>query len=185
MSPRGMVRREPSRAMGSALVLLVLGLSGCGATESSAVAPPMGTVRSVETQAGEPVEFRLRTTTGELVHSRQWRGRRVLLFFFATFDVLSQAALEVLASFVAAQNGTLVIGVAVEPDARELVGPWTAAADPPFVTGWTPEEAPTEGLRGLEPVDAVPTFVALESDGRAVGRVEGFVNRRQLEGLWR
>jgi hypothetical protein len=129
------------------------------------------------------IELEILTPEGVPIALSDLRGRPVLLYLFATFDGVSQAALEPLGELVRAHPDVYVIGIAIQPDAEILVDAWNHALEPPFVTGYDPRDTVREGTSDLGEIDSVPTFVALDADGREIGRHSGFASHRHLEAL--
>ena len=72
-----------------------------------------------------------------------------LLYFFATFDVASQANLTPLDAFTRAHPEVRVIAVAVQRDARMLLDAWVNALRPSFETTFDPDNAISEGTTAL------------------------------------
>ena len=131
----------------------------------------------------EPLELALRTTTGEFVDVGDLRGRPTLLFLFATFDGVSQAALRPLARFVRAHPDVHVLGIAAQPNAAPLLEAYQLALSPAFTLAYDPEERITEGTSNLGDVDTVPTYIMLDADGMEVARHTGFAGENKLERL--
>ena len=156
------------------VTIAVLG-AACGGTRPETEPP--------EDVSTSPLRFELQTAEGVHVALEDLTGRRVLLFCFATFDGMSQANLEPVYQLVRGHPEVYVIGVAIGPDAGELLGPWTAAADPLFVTTFSGDGALARGTPEFAAVESVPTFIALDEEGRELGRIEGFATRRDLQNL--
>ncbi|MEM9187876.1 MAG: TlpA disulfide reductase family protein [Myxococcota bacterium] len=132
-----------------------------------------------------PVELGLQTPEGTDLDLQELRGRRVLLFLFATFDGESQAVLNSLERFVERHPEIYVIGIAVQPNPEQLLDAWNTALDPPFVTTFEPRATIQEGVSDLGEIDAVPTLVLLDGDGRIENRKVGFANFQEIEALLR
>ncbi|MFW6050186.1 MAG: TlpA family protein disulfide reductase [Myxococcota bacterium] len=130
---------------------------------------------------GEPVELTLRASDGSLLFVGDLKGQPVLMFLFATFDGVCQAALRPLGRFARAHSDVHVVGVAVQPDPEQLVEAYVHALSPPFVVAHDPEERVGAGETALGPVEGVPTYVMLDALGRLVARHEGYASQRQLE----
>ena len=77
------------------------------------------------------------------------RGRPILLYFFATFDLPSQANLNMLNAFAADHPEIRVLGVAVQPDARALLGAWVNALSPQFPVAYDSDHAIADGGTAL------------------------------------
>ncbi|MCA9603773.1 MAG: hypothetical protein R3A78_09885 [Polyangiales bacterium] len=153
-------------------------LTACGGTSG------VGAVGSSHASHGrEPVELELRTPDNVLVNVGDFRGQTMLLFLFATFDGVSQAALHPLARFTRHHPEVYVLGIAVQPTPKELLDAWKAALDPPFVVTYSPEDRLTSGTSELGAVGAIPTFIVLDAKGYEVTRESGMVSEARLEAL--
>jgi hypothetical protein len=157
--------------------LLALALA-CGTT-----APSSAIGESLRAPDPRAVELALRRPSGEWLHVGDLRGRPVLLFVFATYDGVSQAALQPLARFVRHHRDVHVIGIAAQPDAAQLLDPYERALTPPFVLTYDPEDTVATGTSALGGLDAVPTFVMLDAFGHEVERHVGFPGTRTLDRL--
>jgi peroxiredoxin len=135
-------------------------------------------------RAPEPLELTLRTTGGDLLDVASLRGKPVVLFFFATFDTLSQAATRPLARFARQHADDVhVVAVAVQPDARTLAAAWAAALNIPFDVTYEPEPRVLAGRSEIGALAGVPTFVVLDRAGLIVARHSGFASENKLERL--
>jgi len=112
-------------------IFLALGV-GC-AHQSSGVQET-----SPESVGGARLDLGLRLSDGRWLELADLRGTPVLLFVFATFDAGSQASLTSLRPFVPQHPEVVVVGVAAQPRAAQLVEAWAYALDPPFVVGANP-----------------------------------------------
>jgi hypothetical protein len=128
------------------------------------------------------VELTLATPTGELLFVGEMRGRPVLLYFFATFDVASQANLTPLDAFTLAHPEVRVVAVAIQRDARMLLDAWVNALRPSFETTFDPDNAISEGTTALGQL-GVPTFVLLDEDGVPRAAEAGILPRSTLEAM--
>ncbi|MCB9604423.1 MAG: TlpA family protein disulfide reductase [Sandaracinus sp.] len=156
-------------------LLLVLGACGGGSSSSAAIGESRG--RPDE----RPIELALRRPTGEWIHVGDLRGRPVLLFVFATFDGVSQAALQPITRFLRHHRDVHVLGIAAQPDAPQLLDPYENALRPPFFLTYDPEGNVALGTSVLGSIDAIPTFLMLDARGFEVERHVGFPGTRTLE----
>ena len=129
------------------------------------------------------IELALRTPAGDWIHLGDLRGRPLLLFVFATFDGMSQAALRPLTRFARHHQDIHIVGVAAQPDAPQLLDPYERALSPPFPLTYDPERNVQEGTSALGAIEAVPTFIMFDARGIEVGRHVGFPNTDTLERL--
>ena len=172
-----MFARRAAAALSFATVVLGVSLgSACGA------APPASGVGNSHVEPGaRPVELALVTEAGALVDVGDFRGQTVLLFIFATYDGVSQAALTPVSRFVRHHPEVYVLGVAAQPNPRALLDAWKAALNPPFAVAYSPEDRVTTGTSDLGALGAIPTFVVLNAQGFEVARHTGMVSEDRLE----
>jgi hypothetical protein len=135
-------------------------------------------------RAQEPVELALRAPDGRFVDVGDLRGRPTLLWVFATFDGVCQAAIRPLSRFARAHPEVHVVGVAAQPNAQLLLDAYQSALQPPFVLTYDADERVTEGTSDLGDVDTVPTYVMLDAEGMEVARHTGFAGENRLERLF-
>lgn len=149
-------------------------MSGCGSSPA-----PVGTSRPEANPRA--LEMAFRTPLGEWIHVGDLRGQPVLIFAFATFDGVSQAALRPLSRFVRRFGDVAVLGVAAQPDARQLLDPYERALRPPFPLVYDPERNVHQGTSPLGAIQSVPTFIMYDAYGMEVSRHVGFPNTHTLE----
>ncbi len=159
----------------SAVVLCLLGAFGCGASSSS---------HREGRSRNPPIELALRKASGEWIHLGDLQGKPLLLYFFATYDASSQAALRPTSRFAQRHPDVHVVGVAVQPNARELLLPYEAALRPLFPLTYDPEDRVRHGESSVGHVDSVPMYMMFDASGRKVGNLHGFPNQRALESLY-
>lgn len=152
-----------------------LAVTGCGGASTERVGVTDQDPRP------QPVELELRTPEGVPLHVGDLRGEPVLLYFFATFDGMSQAALRPLSRFVRHHPEVHVVGIALQPDAEALLDAWAHALDPPFVVAYDPRGRVSEGTSDLGVVDQIPTFVLLDPEGYEIDRHVGFASQNKLD----
>jgi len=127
------------------------------------------------------LELGLRLSDGRWLELGDLRGNPVLLFVFATFDMVSQASLKALRPFIQEHPEVLVIGVASEPRATQLVEAWAYALDPPFVVGADPYGSVENGRSALGKIERVPTYILYDSQGYELERATGYQSASQLD----
>ncbi len=186
--------RPPLLPASSLWILIVAGLAGaCGGAPApqEPAGTPIGMSGGEAEAAGAPrvaavagsVELALRRADGTFIDVGELRGRRVLLVVMATFDGTSQMLLRPLADVIAAHPELAVIGVAAEPSARLLVGPYEQALSPPFPVAYDPEDRVRVGESPLGHIETIPTLVLLGEDGVERARAVGFQRVEQIEEL--
>lgn len=142
------------------LALLTAFGGGCGGPTSNA---DYGEAHVEPTRA--PFDVPLLDANNEPVELSEMRGQFVLLFLFATFDLPSQAALEPLREVAGQHPEMKVIGVALQPNPRDLLQIFATALELDFPLTYDPENRLLQGLTDLGRVDSVPTYVLLDRDG--------------------
>jgi hypothetical protein len=171
--------RRPSTCCLTLLSLVLAVVLGCSGASTS---PETTTPKS---QSIARLELGIRLTDGRWLELGDLRGTPVLLFVFATFDAVSQASLKVLRPFVPQHPDLVVIGIAAQPRASQLVDAWAYALDPPFVVGADPTGRVENGESRLGKIEAVPTFILYGADGYEVDRKSGLLSEGELAKLVR
>jgi len=166
----------PKRGFCMLSILLALGL-GC-ARDSSGVQET-----TPEAAKGARLDLGLRLSDGRWLELADLRGTPVLLFVFATFDAVSQASLMSLRPFVRQHPEVVVIGVAAQPRAMQLVEAWAYALDPPFVVGADPYGSVENGESTLGKIETVPTYILYGANGYEMDRTTGLVTEGDLARL--
>jgi hypothetical protein len=163
-----------------ALSLFAL-LHGCGAplVNANGATEAEGLTEAALPEA--PIELSVHVPFAGFIEIGELRGRAGLLFFFSTFDNVSQAMLTPLALVVKAHPESFFVGIAVQPDARLLVDAWAHALEPPFPVGWEPKDTVTTERSPVGIIDTVPTIVSVDVFGRPVERVQGLLQARELD----
>ncbi|MBW1904255.1 MAG: TlpA family protein disulfide reductase [Deltaproteobacteria bacterium] len=167
--------------MSSILLALMVGsvlVLGCARDSSSA----QRTTPDAATGARR-LDLGLRSSDGRWIELADLRGTPVLLFVFATFDAVSQAALTSLRPFVPQHPEVIVIGIAAQPRALQLVEAWAYALDPPFVVGADPYGRVENGESMLGKIETVPTFILYDAEGYEIDRTTGLVTEGDLAQL--
>ncbi|MBW2510165.1 MAG: TlpA family protein disulfide reductase [Deltaproteobacteria bacterium] len=140
-----------------------------------------------ETTAASPgavrLDLGLRLSDGRWLELADLRGTPVMLFVFATFDAVSQASLKSLRPFVPQHPEVLVVGVAAQPRALQLVEAWAYALDPPFVVGADPYGRVENGESMLGKIEAVPTYILYDARGYEISRTTGLLSEGDLAKL--
>jgi hypothetical protein len=157
--------------VGSVLVL------GCARDSSSAQRT------TPDAATGARLDLGLRSSDGRWIELADLRGTPVLLFVFATFDAVSQASLTSLRPFVPQHPEVIVIGIAAQPRALQLVEAWAYALDPPFVVGADPYGRVENGESMLGKIETVPTFILYDAEGYEIDRTTGLVTEGDLAQL--
>ncbi|UCH29490.1 MAG: TlpA family protein disulfide reductase, partial [Myxococcales bacterium] len=170
--------RSNLRTRGLCLISMVLVVS-LGCARGSSGAEDTTPAR----QSAKRLELGLRLSDGRWLELGDLRGNPVLLFVFATFDAASQASLKPLRPFVQQHPEVLVIGVAAQPRASQLVEAWAFALDPPFVVGADPYGKVENGQTVLGHIEQVPTYILYDAQGYEIDRATGLLSEGDLAKL--
>lgn len=160
--------------MTTLLLVVCLGCAG-GSTATQETTP--------ERMSSARLDLGIRLTDGRWIELADLRGTPVLLFVFATFDAVSQAALKSFRPFVPQHPEVVVVGVAAQPRASQLVEAWAYALDPPFVVGADPYGSVEEGESMLGKIETVPTFILFDAEGYEIARDSGLLSEGELARL--
>lgn len=161
------------------LASAVAGAPACGGGSS---VNGSRTTASAE-ERGPRLELGVRLADGRWLELGDLRGKPVLLFVFATFDMVSQAAIKPFRPFVQQNPDVVVVGVASEPRATQLVEAWSYALDPPFVVGADPYGNIENGRTVLGRIETVPTYILYDASGYEVDRVTGYQGEGDLNAM--
>lgn len=168
-------------------------LLGCGAHAGTAGSPAARTAgeggaevasvgsREASDASAASVRLALVSFEGDAFDVADYRGQRTLVFIFATFDGVSQAALRPLARFLDQHPGLKSLGIAVQPDAEALLPSYVSALNPPFFAAYDPSESVVHGRSAFGPVAHVPTYILLSEAGVELVRTEGLLKPSELE----
>lgn len=159
------------------VTIFVLIAAGCARETGSA----QKTTRA--SQSAPRLDLSLRLTDGRWVELAELRGTPVLVFVFATFDAVSQASLKSLRPFVPQHPELVVIGVAAQPRAGQLIEAWDYALDPPFVLGSNPYGLVENGESALGKIETVPTYILYDDNGYEIARTTGLLSEADLARL--
>lgn len=137
---------------------------------------------AVPSKAGQVMDFDLPTVDGGRLRLSDFRGRVVILDFFASWCRPCKAAMKKLGKLAKAQGkaGVSVIGFSVDKGGVQKVKPFVAklGIDFPIVMGNMPEARRlAKGFGGL---DVIPTSLVIDPQGRVVKRLVGLVSRETL-----
>jgi peroxiredoxin len=174
------LRTRSRRRWRSLALLLALAWPGCSAQEPGD-APGAGSAAAAET-AGDPApDFTLPDLEGATIRLSDYRGKTVIVDFWATWCppcVFQVPELNKLRAAHRAQDDLEVIGVAVDVEGAEVVAPWVAEQGVEYTIVLGDEElAQAFGALGF------PTLVVVTPDGRLDSMHVGLVEYETLESL--
>lgn len=161
-------------------VTLLCLLAGCGASkppETLDLPPPT----NVEDFPSAPIELSIHVPGRGFFEVGEMRGRAGLIFVFSTFDTASQAMLTPLSLISEAHPECFFVGVAYQPDARQLVEVWAQALEPPFPVGWDPQDVLASARSPVGRIGGVPMVITVDPQGRVVEKVEGVLQPKELD----
>jgi hypothetical protein len=164
------------------LVVSVL-VSGCGAAATAAQSSPPAPIVDAQLVEGHELELALTGVDGQTIQLADQRGGLVLLLLFATYDAPSLAAQRVVSTFAREHPDTVVLGVALEPNARTFARAFADVVSPEFWVTYDPSEDIVGGRTALGDVAVVPSVVMVDAYGRISGRFEGVPTARMLSEL--
>ncbi|MCC7535770.1 MAG: hypothetical protein IT379_06135 [Deltaproteobacteria bacterium] len=156
------------------LVACALLLAACG-----------GAARETSSVVGRsdrlPVEWTVFDGEGVPVRLERMRGRVLLVWVFATYDAASIAMVDPLNRLVERRGDQVgVIGVAAQPNARQLLPLFGEAMRLRFQVTWDPEGHVLGDASPLGPIDLVPTLVVLDRRGYRLGAHPGPASDQEL-----
>jgi hypothetical protein len=167
----------------SILLVFVFFVLGCGLLSSCARDSSAARQTTREPATGTRLDLGLRLSDGRWLELADLRGTPVLLFVFATFDAVSQASLKSLRPFVPQHPEVIIIGIAAQPRALQLVEAWAYALDPPFVVGADPYGRVEIGESMLGKIETVPTYILYDANGYEIDRTSGLLTEGDLARL--
>ena len=157
-------------------IFLALGVSCAHASGGAEQTTP-------DSASGVRLDLGLRLSDGRWLELADLRGTPVLLFVFATFDTVSQASLTSLRPFVPQHPEVVVVGIAAQPRAAQLVEAWAYALDPPFLVGANPYGYVENGESTLGKIEIVPTYILYDVSGYEIDRTTGLLSEADLARL--
>jgi hypothetical protein len=172
----------PKHAPCGISILLAIAL-GCTMVSGCARDAAGGRATTPQAAKGERLDLGLRLSDGRWLELADLRGTPLLLFVFATFDAVSQASLKSLRPFVPQHPEVIVIGIAAQPRATQLVEAWEYALDPPFVVGANPYGHVENGESTLGKIETVPTYILYDANGYEIDRTTGLLTEGDLAQL--
>ncbi|MEZ4288875.1 MAG: hypothetical protein R3A47_12240 [Polyangiales bacterium] len=177
--PRNRARVRRNRFASWFGVVFVFIFSGCAQPN---IAPETPDVLPTAT-AGDRISLGLRTADGVWTEVGAFTDQPTLIFAFATFDAVSQAAAQPLV-FVTQRHPELnVIAIAAQPYSSGIVEAWKAALQPPFIVAYDPTHSVEEGRSALGRIESVPMYFLLNNQARLLAVRVGFQSEEELETL--
>ncbi|UJR81363.1 TlpA family protein disulfide reductase [Sandaracinus amylolyticus] len=160
---------------GSALFTLLVACGGASASSSTTIGS------SHAPRPEDAIDLSLRTHDGRALELSDQQGSPVLLFLFATYDGASLAAARGVARFTREALDTVVIAVALQPDAETFTAAYVESQSPPYTVAYEPAGRILLGTTDLGAIDSIPTLVMIDAHGREVARHTGYVSERVIE----
>jgi peroxiredoxin len=178
----GPARTGPGRTRPASFLAIACLVAACGGSKAASGQPIGATGDTPEPSA---VRLNLETPDGETIEIEALRGKRVLLFFFTTYDIASQVEMERLVSFASRHPEIEVVGVALQPNAATLLALYRDYLEIPFPVTHDPSGRLQEGLSDLGLIGTVPSYVLLDEAGRVIGRHAGATTAEVIGSLIR
>ncbi len=183
--------RRPVRAL-AALVLTALALAGCGsstetAQDTTGAGYQAGDGSWTTWEEGErtgPVELTGTTYEDEEVALADWRGDVVVLNFWYAACPPCRAEAPDLAAIQAdyADDGVRLLGVNPRDDAATALA-FERSFEVPYPSIHDEAARGVAALQGVVPLQAMPTTVVLDAEGRVAGRVLGQIDPAVVRGM--
>jgi len=176
----------------AALAVAVLALAGCGsaaetAQDTTGAGYQAGDGSWTTWEDGErtePVELVGTTFAGEDVDLADWRGDVVVLNFWYAACPPCRAEAPDLAAIQAdyADDGVRLLGVNPRDDAGTAQA-FERSFDVPYPSLHDDTARGVAALQGVVPLQAMPTTVVLDTEGRVAGRVLGQIDPGVVRGM--
>jgi thiol-disulfide isomerase/thioredoxin len=171
--PGGGASRLWPRLAAPACLLAAVALAACSEAPSGGGAEPV--------PAAEPMDFTLPDLAGQPVRLADFRGKTVILDFWATWCppcVFQVPELNEFWERHASAGEVMVIGVAVDIEGAEVVSPWAEEEGVQYQLVIGSEDVARDfGAMGF------PTLVILKPDGSIDSRHVGLIEADELEEL--
>lgn len=152
-------------------------LIACASTSSSQQA---GYGDAHQEPVAEPFRLALIDAQGEPFDVSDMQGKQRLLYLFATFDLPSQAALEPLREVAQQHPELAVIGIALQPNPRDLLQIFASTLSVEFPLAYEPDNRLLQGLTELGRIGGVPTYVLIDHEGFVQKQITGAMNAPTL-----
>jgi peroxiredoxin len=160
----------------SALVPTVVALAGL-AIAADPAAPVRAAIKPANERKPAP-EFALKDSTGKMITLKQYRGKIVLLDFWATWCHGCKEEIPWFSDFerTYSSKGLAVVGVSLDDDGWKAVTPFLATANIPYriVVG----DDPMAKKYGIE---TMPDTFLIDRQGRVAAAYTGMVDKGDVE----
>lgn len=172
-----------TRAWAPACAVVILALAACsdGPAEKRAGDEDAGHAGSAAADAGEVMEFTLPDLDGKPVRLADYRGKTVVIDFWATWCPPCEFQVPELNKFWernADRGDVMVIGVSVDVEGAKAVAPWAQEKGVEYQLVLGDESVARDfGAMGF------PTLVVLRPDGTVYSRHVGLIEVDDLEEL--
>lgn len=179
------------RARAAALALAAgLALTGCtslgadqgGAVDSGYQAGDGSFATWGEAERGDPVEITGETYSGETLALADWRGDVVVLNFWYAACPPCRSEAPDLVAFANDYPDVHMLGVNPRDDAGTAQA-FERSFEINYPSLWDADADAVAAMQGLVPLQAMPTTVVLDGEGRVAARILGQVDPDVLRGL--
>lgn len=175
----------------AALCLTAALLAGCADTSGGTAAPTAGAGYQAgdgsftvwkEGERGAPVEITGTDLAGNAVDSSAWRGKpAVVNFWYASCPPCRAEAPDLKAL---AEEFADVPFLGINPrDDQAAASAFDDTFAIPYPTVLDPQAALVAAMQGKVPLQAMPTTLVLDAQGRVYGRILGRIDPKVLRGL--
>ena len=158
-----------------ATLLLLLAVAGAPA----ALAAPAGAPASTAKSRPAAPDFTLKDLDGKVVRLSDYRGKVVLVDFWATWCGPCRRAIPHLKDVHAryAKKGFVILGLSVDHEGPQVVRDFVRKNAIPWTTALADEKA----INAFGEIRFVPTAFLIDREGRIVERWQGLVAAERLE----
>lgn len=184
-SPRLSVRKLAL----AAVCAVGVALSGCASIGAPSNAPSAGYQAGdgsfatwSDDERGDPVELAGETFAGETVDLADWRGDVVVLNFWYAGCPPCRAEAPDLVAIHEDYPDIHMLGINPRDDAGTAQA-FERTFEIPYPSLWDSDAAGVAAMQGLVPLQAMPTTVVIDHDGRVAARILGQVDPTILRGL--
>nr|NLD40377.1 TlpA family protein disulfide reductase [Actinomycetales bacterium] len=178
-----------TRALATAAATLALLVSGCasignpdGAAGAGYQAGDGSFVTWGVEERGEPVELVGESYEGEVIDLDQWRGDVVVMNFWYAACPPCRAEAPDLVALHEEYPDIHLLGVNPRDDAGAAQA-FERTFEIPYPSLWDQDASGVAAMQGLVPLQAMPTTVILDREGRVASRILGQADPTILRGL--
>lgn len=189
-SPSRTRARATTRTGAALAVAAALTLSGCtslgtdsgGAVDAGYQAGDGSFATWTSAERGNPVDLTGQTYSGDTITLADWRGDVVVLNFWYAACPPCRAEAPDLVAFAKDYPDVLMLGINPRDDAGTAQA-FERSFEITYPSIWDADASAVAAMQGLVPLQAMPTTVILDANGRVAARILGQVDPAVLRGL--